>query len=295
MWLSDWGRVRLSGGEKGLGVVRGKQPNRVLVAIGALIAVIGTLGVAKAASDQPWAAKAEAARLTGQAAVKGPAPTTTTPSTSPPTTMPGFPVLQVPVETVLASPKGTISTYPSPGAAPTGRLGTWYGFALTLPVIAEQPGWLQVRLPQRPNGSTAWVQAADVTLSSTPYFMAVSLSADHLVVYQAGQPVLEFPAGIGLPATPTPAGHFFIAVRELHPDRFYGPVILDTSAHSEAIRSWEGMGDAVIAVHGPITSYADGLIGSTGTRVSNGCIRLHNADLARLAVIPAGTPLEIVP
>ena len=279
---------------KEVGAVLGQQRNRAVVALGVLIAFIGSLGVLKAGADRPWpTARVEAARLTRPAPVTtAPAPTTT----SPPTTVaPGFPALQVPVETPLASPKGTISTYASPESAPVGRVGTWYGFALTLPVIAAQPGWLQVRLPQRPNGSTAWVQEGDVTLSSTPYFIAVSLSVDHLMVFQSGNPILDLPAGIGLPATPTPAGHFFVAVRELHPDAFYGPVILDTSAHSEAIRSWEGMGDAIIAVHGPITSSADSRIGSSGTRVSNGCIRLHNSDLAKLAVVPAGTPIEIVP
>jgi lipoprotein-anchoring transpeptidase ErfK/SrfK len=165
---------------------------------------------------------------------------------------------------------------------------------MVLPVIAQQPGWYQVRLPQRPNGSTAWVQDSDVTLSSTPYHIVVNLTLEHVIVYQDGAPVLEFPAGIGLPVTPTPTGNYFVAVHEAQPQPGYGPVILDTSAHSEAIKSWEGQGDAIIAIHGPITSGADARIGSTGTRVSNGCIRLHNQDLAQLATIPPGTPVDII-
>jgi len=198
------------------------------------------------------------------------------------------------VSTVLAAPKGTIPTYSSPGAPQSATVGAWYGYALVLPVVAEQPGWLQVRLPRRPNQSTAWVHSADVTLSSTPYRIVVSLKAMHLTVYLAGYPTLSFPAGIGVPATPTVAGSYFVAVHEPHPAAGYGPFVLGTSAHSDAISSWEGMDDAIIAIHGPITGYADARIGTTGARISNGCIRLHDSDLARLAPVPIGTPVDIV-
>ena len=226
-----------------------------------------------------------------------PEPAAPVPSTTPPTTAPPPPAATaytVPTSTVLAAPKGTITTYGAPGGAPTGTLGTWYGYALVVPVVADQPGWLQVRLPQRPNGSTAWVQVADVTLSTTPYDIVVDLGLRNLFVYDAGRKVMAFPIGIGLPATPTVTGHYFVAVREpgiARPD--YGPLILDTSAHSDAIQSWDGMGDAIIAIHGPITSAADSEIGAGGARVSNGCIRLHDSDLAQLAVIPVGAPVDI--
>ena len=42
--------------------------------------------------------------------------------------------------------------------------GTWYGRPLVSPVLTEQDGFLQVRLAQRPNGSTAWIKASAVTL-----------------------------------------------------------------------------------------------------------------------------------
>jgi hypothetical protein len=38
----------------------------------------------------------------------------------------------------------------------------------------------------------------------------------------------------------------------------------------------------------------DALIGTTGAAISHGCIRLHDADLAQLSVVPAGTPIDIV-
>jgi len=222
-------------------------------------------------------------------AVGAPAATAASPAPTPTT----IPAPQVPPTALLAAPKGTVPTYGSPGGSVTGSVGTWYGYALVLPVIAQAGGFYQVRLPQRPNGATAWVAAGDVTTSTTPYHITVSLSAEHLTLYKSGQPVINVPVGIGVPATPTPAGNFFVAVHELQPERGYGPVVLDLSAHSETIRSWQGAGDAIIAIHGPIDSYADSRIGTTGARLSNGCIRMHVADLAKLDVIGPGTPVDI--
>ena len=111
---------------------------------------------------------------------------------------------------------------------------------------------MQVRLPQRPNQSTAWVNASDVTLSSTPYRIVVRLTKQDLVVYRAGVRILAFPTGLGVPATPTPTGTYFVAVRETNLNPLsYGPVVLDTSAHSTAIQSWEGAGERSSPSTGP--------------------------------------------
>jgi lipoprotein-anchoring transpeptidase ErfK/SrfK len=171
---------------------------------------------------------------------------------------------------------------------------SWYGYRSVLPVMSSTPGWVKVREAQRPNESTAWVPAADVTLSTDPYYLVVSLATEHLQLFLHGYPVLDVPVGVGLPATPTVTGTFFIAMKVPAPSPGYGPFVLVTSAHSNTWTDWEGSGDGIIAIHGPIDASADQLIGTTGARVSNGCIRLHDADLARLAVVPVGTPLEIV-
>jgi lipoprotein-anchoring transpeptidase ErfK/SrfK len=250
------------------------------------VVIVGLAGAITAVEARPSSgARAKAAAAV---VVTRTAPTSTLAA---PTTLPAP---EVPVSTLLAAPRGSIPTYSRPGAMSSGRVGTWYGYSLVLPVIGQQPGWLQVRLPQRPNGSTAWVQTGDVSLSSTPYRIVVNLGTEHLVVYQAGYPSLSFPVGIGVSATPTVTGNYFVAVREPSDGPAYGPFVLDTSAHSEAIQSWEGKGDAIIAIHGPITPSADARIGTTGTRISNGCIRLHDSDLAQLAMIPLGTPVDIV-
>jgi hypothetical protein len=172
--------------------------------------------------------------------------------------------------------------------------GSWYGYPSVLPVIAQTSGWLEVRLAQRPNESTAWVPTGDVSLSTTPYRIIIDLTTEHLEVYQAGKEIAAFPAGIGTPDDPTVTGAFFMTMQVPAPDPGYGPFVLVTSAHSDSITDWDGSGDAIIAIHGPIDSYDDSLIGTTGAQISHGCVRLHDSDLAQMASIPAGTPIDIV-
>ncbi len=220
-------------------------------------------------------------------------PTTTVPSTTTTTTT-TIPTPQVPATTTLATPHGIVPTFDAPGGQQVGKVGRWYGYPMTMPVLEERDGWLRIELPERPNQSTAWVRGSDADLSSTPYRIVVSLSQTDVTLYQGGFPLFTVPAGIGAARTPTPLGSYFIAVLEKPGPPGYGPLVLDTSAHSEAIQSWEGSGDAVIALHGPITSAADAQIGTTGTRISNGCIRLHTADQLRFADVVLGTPIDIV-
>jgi lipoprotein-anchoring transpeptidase ErfK/SrfK len=149
-------------------------------------------------------------------------------------------------------------------------------------------------LAQRPNGSTTWVQQSDVTLSTTPYAMVVDLGRNHVMVFKNGSPILNFPAGVGAPNDPTPMGNYFMTMLYPPPGPGYGPFVLVTSDHSEAISDWENSGDAIIGIHGPIDSSADAVIGTTGAQISHGCIRLHDPDLSQLGNIPAGTPIEVI-
>jgi hypothetical protein len=114
-----------------------------------------------------------------------------------------------------------------------------------------------------------------------------------LTVYESNKEILEFPAGIGTTTDPTVTGDFFITMTAPPPDPGYGPFVLVTSAHSGTITDWGGSGDAIIAIHGPIDSYDDSLIGTAGAMISHGCIRLHNADLAQLSMIPPGTLFHV--
>jgi lipoprotein-anchoring transpeptidase ErfK/SrfK len=201
----------------------------------------------------------------------------------------------VPGGTVLATVLRTSPRYAGPGRLAAGTVpAEWYGRPSVLPVIATSPGWVRVRLAQRPDGSTAWLPASDVTLGRTPYQIVVNRATTQLALYDGGRLVFSAPAGVGTTDDPTPTGEFFVAFDERppQPNPGYGPFIIVTSAHSTAIADLEGSGDAVIGIHGPLGE--DSEIGTTGARISRGCVRLHDQALERLVVVPPGTPVEIV-
>ncbi len=269
----------------------GRRLRRIMVGVGAAALVAGTGALAFVtfglATSTPSAAPPPAHR--------DPVATTTTTTTAP--AAPAVAAVTAPAaSTLVATTDGSIPGYASPEAAAPDMTvpGTWYGYPSVLPVIATEPGWLYVRLAQRPNGSTIWVRQSDVTLSSTPYYIVIDLTTMHLLVFDAGTQIFDFPAGIGAPTVPTPTGHYFMPMQYPSPGPGYGPFVLVTSDHSDSITDWENSGDAIIGIHGPIDSYDDSLIGSTGAAISHGCVRLHDADLAQLSIIPAGTPIDVI-
>jgi lipoprotein-anchoring transpeptidase ErfK/SrfK len=208
---------------------------------------------------------------------------------------PAAPAFKVPASTQLATLRTDLPRYDRPDQLGRGTVpASWYGRPAVLPVLGTAPGWVQVRLPRRPNGSTAWVPASDVKLSTTPYVIVIDLATTHLSLYDHGRRVFSAPAGIGTRDDPTPPGGYFVAFTEgpPQPNPGYGPFILVTSAHSPDIADWEGSGDAVIGIHGPLGD--DSEIGATGARISHGCIRLHDAALRKLSRVPAGTPVDII-
>jgi lipoprotein-anchoring transpeptidase ErfK/SrfK len=223
---------------------------------------------------------------------------TTAPATAPPASLPApgrtTPApLAAPGTTLVAALRVATPSFVSPGGAPRGTIApTWLGSPAVLPVIARRGGDLEVRLPTRPNGSTTWIRRAGVRLYATPYRIVVNLTSRRLSLYRANVLVLTAPAGIGTPVDPTPVGHFFVAFFARAPSAAWGPFIMVTSAHSTAIADWEGTGDAVVAIHGPLGDAS--LIGSSGARLSHGCVRLLVNDLARLRSVPDGSPVDIV-
>jgi lipoprotein-anchoring transpeptidase ErfK/SrfK len=213
----------------------------------------------------------------------------------PPTPTVDLAVTAPPATTLVATIHGDTPGSATPGG-PVSVLvpGAWYGYQSVLPVIASAPNWIEVRLAQRPNESTAWIPLSDATLSSTPYKVVIDLATEHLSVFKDDKQMLDFPAGIGTTDDPTTTGNFFITMQVPPPDPGYGAFVLVTSAHSDTITDWAQSGDAIIAIHGPIDSYDDSLIGTTGAAISHGCVRLPDADLAQLGDLPAGTPVNIV-
>ena len=194
---------------------------------------------------------------------------------------------------MVADVKGsTIGLYSTPGQAEADDAfdnPTWEGLALVFLVQQRQGDWLEVQLNTRPNQTTAWVRAADVTLRQVTHRIVVSLAARSMTVYDGQTPVMEAPVAIGDPTTPTPRGNFYIdgAVRTPDPSGVYGPYQVSVAAFSEVLMTF-GSGVGQIAMHG---TNAPSLIGSA---VSNGCLRMRNADITRLAnTVPIGTPVQI--
>lgn len=195
--------------------------------------------------------------------------------------------------TLLAALDATAGEFARPGGPRSGWVpGSWHGARSVLPIISSRPGWVRVRLAQRPNGSTAWIRDSSFQRRITPYRIVVNLATTHLALYDDGRKVFSTPAGVGTASDPTPAGQYFVAFFEAPPASAYGAFVIVTSAHSDAISDWQGSGDAVIAIHGPLGSGQ--LIGTKGARLSHGCVRLPEAALLRLRLVPAGTPIEII-
>ena len=222
---------------------------------------------------------------------------TTTPKVASPTTVPQTTPVTVPRIAhpvgLIAALSSIVSAQSSPGGLAVAPVASrWHGSPVQLPVIATQAGYLEVRLPTRPNGSTAWIRAAGIRLLSSPYSIVLNLGTRHLLLYHNGVLALDMPAGVGSRIDPTPTGHFFLAFFAVAPSPAWGSFVMVTSAHSNAITDWEASGDALIAIHGPLG--ADSQIGTTGAQVSHGCVRLHDSDLAKLRVVPDGSPIDII-
>lgn len=159
-----------------------------------------------------------------------------------------------------------------------------------LPVLGRRgSSWVRVRLPGRPNGHTGWISAHRTRAAATEWQVEVDLSARRVTVFRDGRALRSFSAVVGKPSTPTPRGRFFIEeALALSPYDAGGPFALATSARSNALHEFEG-GPGQIAIHG-----TDNLVGSPGTAVSHGCIRLGRHAITWLARrIGAGVPLSI--
>jgi lipoprotein-anchoring transpeptidase ErfK/SrfK len=167
---------------------------------------------------------------------------------------------------------------------------TEYGLPRTLLSIGTQEGWYQTLLPMRPNGSTGWVKASEVTPGSTTFEMKISLSQHKLWLTDSDNPVLEAAVVIGKPETPTPLGTYYVTDPvdlQSRPNGAYGAYALGLSGYSEVLKTFNG-GPGQIAVHGG--AYESNL----GTDVSNGCVRVLNDVILQIAkTVPLGTPVVI--
>lgn len=181
----------------------------------------------------------------------------------------------------------------SPGGQPTGTLPATnpFGAPEVLAVVGkpDPSGWLQVELPVRPNGTTAWIPPSGVALTETTYRVVVDRAANTLTVFDGAIQVMQVPAAVGKPTTPTPGGSTYLweLIRPDNPNGAYGPYIFGLAMFSDAYSVFNG-GDAQIGIHGQDEPW------SVGHSVSHGCVRLDNSVIAQLAgLLPLGTPVTI--
>jgi len=194
---------------------------------------------------------------------------------------------------VAAATVPSVAVYDAPsGPQPTRALSnpTAENYPLVFRVEERQGDWVRVKLAVRPNGSTGWVRAGDVSLSSTPYRVVVEVGAHRVSLYRGDEVVFQDAVAVGTARAPTPTGDFFMdAIWPLaNAGGVFGPYQLSVAAFSDVLKSFDG-GQGQIALHG---TNAPGLL---GTSVSHGCVRLRNETITKLAqTAPVGTPVQIV-
>lgn len=177
--------------------------------------------------------------------------------------------------------------FSAPGGLPATVIpGTQLGLDTWLPIIDRRPGWLQVRLPSRPNGSVTWVPAAGLRTARTDWRVRVDLGSGTMIVTQAGVQQGRWTIGQGMSATPTPVGKTFLLAGFVDPSETFSPVIYALGAHSDTLDSFGG-GPGTVAVHGWPTA-----AGRTG-KISHGCLRVPAAALSMFGRLPTGTPVDI--
>lgn len=192
---------------------------------------------------------------------------------------------------LVARPDGAVEVHPEPGAAASHTLEatTGFGSPRALLVTDVQDGWLEVVLPERPNGSKGWIRADGAELHRVNHRIEIDLEARTLSLYEDGELVTTTTVAIGTPENPTPTGSFYVTdkIASEDPNGPYGEFAYGLSGFSEKLTEFGG-GDGQIGIHGTNDP------GTLGQPVSHGCIRVPN-DVAELLndLLYLGTPVTI--
>jgi lipoprotein-anchoring transpeptidase ErfK/SrfK len=201
----------------------------------------------------------------------------------------------------VATAKGaSIEVYPTEdGATPVHRLVAGVHTSLDrIPIVmlvksrVDAAERAEVHLPVRPNGSTGWVDLADVDIRVVTFRLEVRVSEHRLLVYDGDDVIFDEPVGVGRRDRPTPGGTYYLKelLQPPDPGGVYGVYAYGLSGFQPVLDSFNGR-EPVIGIHGTNDP------SSVGRDVSSGCIRLQNAAIDRLVNeigLPLGTPVEIV-
>jgi lipoprotein-anchoring transpeptidase ErfK/SrfK len=163
---------------------------------------------------------------------------------------------------------------------------------LVMLVADKSDGWLLVYLPIRPNGSTGWIPASDVALTTHPWRIEALLDEFTLKVYKNDVEVYTTQIGVARENAPTPGGLYYTTelLQPPDPSTVYGTYAYGLSGFSETFDSFNG-GPGQLGIHG--TNEPDRI----GQQVSAGCIRLRNSDIDYIVEqlrLPLGVPVTIV-
>lgn len=100
-------------------------------------------------------------------------------------------------------------------------------------------------------------------------------SVRRLTLFDGNTALRQYPVAIGKPSTPTPEGNYAIATKILNPGGVLGS-------------RWMGLNFDAYGIHGTNAPW------KIGQMVSNGCIRMHNANVEELFhLIAVGCPVLI--
>lgn len=219
------------------------------------------------------------------------APTTAAPTTTVDPTLAKVAVAKQPRVDIFTSPvqpepARTLDNPQPSGAAPGGE------YTLRMLVVEDRGEWLKVLLPIRPNGSNGWIRRSTVDVETHNYRAKVELGEHRITVWKGDEVLLQEPVGVGASGrTPTTKGLFYTI--ELYPvlpsqQAAYGPWAFALSGYSDVLTTFGDGGTGVLGLHGT------GDPSSIGRDVSNGCIRMKNSAITKLAeTLPLGVPVEI--
>jgi lipoprotein-anchoring transpeptidase ErfK/SrfK len=199
--------------------------------------------------------------------------------------------------------QGQLAVYDAPGAPEPSRtlenprlINGDPGAAVPLVLLVKDAPvdqnceWVEVYLPVRPNGSSGWVKRSEVAITANPFRIETDLGEFKLRVLRDGEVFKDIDIAVASDNTPTPGGLYYITelVQTPDPGGAYGPFAYGLSGFSEVHQTFNG-GPGQLGIHG---TNQPQLIGS---KVSNGCIRMHNDDITELSgILPLGVPVEVI-
>lgn len=186
----------------------------------------------------------------------------------------------------VVHPRETVALYDEPDGTAFAKIGPKQFGDTWLPVITRNRDWVQVLLPSKPNGSTAWIQGSKLTEARSRHLVRVHLTSRTLELFKDGERIGDWKVAVGAPSTPTPTGRTFVLGQIIDDKQPFSPVILPLGTHSDTLDSYGG-GPGTVALHGWTNPSV------FGRAVSHGCVRVPDQALEVLRTVPTGTPVMV--